>query len=246
MKAKKERSNLKEEVKNGLLKEILEGDFQHAQILPSEDALCARFQVSRSTIRDALSALEKEGIIIRRQGAPTKINLRKLSFGFNLNYLEDPYQAIKGCGGIPSVELLKVEEVEAGSTPEICELLKLSPREKLLRVDRVWKSNNFPLMFLKDFIPLCLIKRFFTKEDLEFSIKNFLFEFCDEQVDHAFSEIEAVTIPEEARRALKVREGTPVLFLKETFFNEEGTPLFQGFVYLLQGVLRVNIQRRKI
>lgn len=237
---------LKEEIKKGLLKEILEGDFKQAQILPSEDALCARFQVSRSTIREALSALEKEGIIVRRQGAPTRINRKNLLFGLNLNYLEDPYQAIKCCGAIPSVELLKVEQVEAGSVPEISELLKLSSKEKLLRVDRVWKSGQIPLMYLKDYIPISLIKRPFSHQDLEYSIKNFLSEFCDEPVDHAYSEIEAVEVPEEARRALKVKEGTPVLFLKETFFNEEGDPLFQGFVYFVQGVLRVNIQRRKI
>lgn len=41
--------------------------------LPTEDALCRRFGVSRHTVREALRALRDEGLIASRQGAGTTV-----------------------------------------------------------------------------------------------------------------------------------------------------------------------------
>ncbi len=41
--------------------------------MPSEAALCARFEVSRSTIRSAMRELERLGLVERRQGAATRV-----------------------------------------------------------------------------------------------------------------------------------------------------------------------------
>ncbi|MGC9064645.1 MAG: GntR family transcriptional regulator, partial [bacterium] len=69
---------LREEIKNGTLKP---GDQ-----LPTEEELCNFYNVSRGTIRKALSLLESEGIISRRQGvgsfvgsAPEKISAKSIA-----------------------------------------------------------------------------------------------------------------------------------------------------------------------
>ena len=54
-----------------LRKGILEGTYQ--KTLPTELALCAQFQVSRQTVRQALSLLETEQLIERRQGSGSHI-----------------------------------------------------------------------------------------------------------------------------------------------------------------------------
>src|SRR6476620_1828299 len=41
--------------------------------LPTEDALCRRFGVSRHTVREALRALRDEGLVASRQGAGTTV-----------------------------------------------------------------------------------------------------------------------------------------------------------------------------
>ena len=54
---------------------ILDGSYQ--KTLPTEQALCAQFQVSRQTVRQALSLLEAERLIDRKQGSGSHIRERK-------------------------------------------------------------------------------------------------------------------------------------------------------------------------
>ena len=57
-----------------LIRELSEGVFQQADRLPSEVELSERLGVSRTVIRDALSDLEREGLIERVRGIGTVIN----------------------------------------------------------------------------------------------------------------------------------------------------------------------------
>jgi len=56
------------QIYNQILSEIQSGSFNIGDKLPAERELCAQFGVSRAPIRQALSALELNGIIYSRQG----------------------------------------------------------------------------------------------------------------------------------------------------------------------------------
>ncbi|WDA41346.1 GntR family transcriptional regulator [Erythrobacter sp. BLCC-B19] len=52
---------------------ILKGEFAGGRQFPTETVLCARYDVSRYTIREALRRLEAEGLIQRRRGSGTTV-----------------------------------------------------------------------------------------------------------------------------------------------------------------------------
>lgn len=58
--------SLRLEIENGVYK----------QLLPTEQLLCQRFQISRQTVRRALSVLEDEGLITRKQGSGSHLRER--------------------------------------------------------------------------------------------------------------------------------------------------------------------------
>lgn len=60
-----------DELRDGIRKGV------YQKTLPTEQALCARFQVSRQTVRQALSLLEAERLIDRRQGSGSHIREQK-------------------------------------------------------------------------------------------------------------------------------------------------------------------------
>ncbi len=60
-------------VADSLRADILDGVYQKRMLLPTEQLLCQQFQVSRQTVRQALSLLASEGLIERRQGSGSHI-----------------------------------------------------------------------------------------------------------------------------------------------------------------------------
>ena len=60
--------------------DIVRGAFADNR-LPTEEELAQRFQVSRNTIREALSMLEMDGLITRRQGVGTFIEPARVPVG---------------------------------------------------------------------------------------------------------------------------------------------------------------------
>jgi GntR family transcriptional regulator of arabinose operon len=53
---------------------IQNNNFKYGEKLISEHQLCAKFAVSRQTVRQAVATLEHEGLVTRRQGSGTYIN----------------------------------------------------------------------------------------------------------------------------------------------------------------------------
>lgn len=83
-----------QQVAEALRAGIREGRFP--KTLPTEQALCAQFQVSRQTVRQALSLLEAERLIDRRQGSGSHVREqkepeigRRLSIAVVTTYISD-------------------------------------------------------------------------------------------------------------------------------------------------------------
>jgi DNA-binding GntR family transcriptional regulator len=62
-----------QQVANTLLAEIEGGEYVIGSLLPTEHELCARFGVSRYTVREALRRLFEAGLVARRRGAGTTV-----------------------------------------------------------------------------------------------------------------------------------------------------------------------------
>ncbi len=97
----KESLPLYKSLANALAQRIHNGDWAVGSSLPSEAALCIRFEASRHTLRHALQTLEADGLVLRRQGAPTQVisrqKVRRFTQSFNspidiLSYPRNTYR----------------------------------------------------------------------------------------------------------------------------------------------------------
>ena len=68
-----EMSRLSDQIADQIEAQILHGDLDSGERLPSEAELCAEFDVSRSVIRDALRTLDARGLVEARPGRGTII-----------------------------------------------------------------------------------------------------------------------------------------------------------------------------
>lgn len=60
-------------VADSLRSDITSGIYHEHDLLPTENSLCQQFQVSRQTVRQALSVLVTEGLIERQQGSGSRV-----------------------------------------------------------------------------------------------------------------------------------------------------------------------------
>ena len=97
----KESLPLYKSLANALAQRIYEGDWAVGSHLPSEAVLCKSFAASRHTLRHALQTLERDGMVLRRQGAPTQVisrrKVRRFTQSFNspvdiLSYPRNTYR----------------------------------------------------------------------------------------------------------------------------------------------------------
>lgn len=63
------------QVANIIRQNILDGTWREGDAIPPEKILCARFNIARGTMRQALQVLENEGYLVREQGRGTFIRL---------------------------------------------------------------------------------------------------------------------------------------------------------------------------
>jgi GntR family transcriptional regulator len=84
-----ERSTRYISVANALKAEIAAGTYELGTKLPTEFELCRRFDVSRSTIRQALAELESAEVVKRRQGSGTTVVARDPALRYSLSVVSE-------------------------------------------------------------------------------------------------------------------------------------------------------------
>lgn len=119
-------------------------------LLPSESALCKSLGVSRSTVRQAVGALEDEGLVVRKQGLGTFVAEPKMR-----RRSENVYSftsEISAMGLTPSSTLIEFEVITP--TPDIIKIFLLpSDGTKFYRFTRIRRVDGEPLMLETSYYP---------------------------------------------------------------------------------------------
>lgn len=119
-------------IERDLRQAIGNGELPLGSRVPSEEALCRKYDVSRMTARQALSRLADAGLLVRRQGVGTFVTQTKVErvVGRLLGFHEDAH----ALGLDPSTKVLSRRKEPAGA--DDAALLGCAPDAPVLRVDR--------------------------------------------------------------------------------------------------------------
>lgn len=137
------------QIQESLEKQISGGDLAGGERLPTETELAERFEVNRHTVRRALAALKRKGLIRVEQGRGAFVqegfvsyNLgRRVRFSENiLRHKLKPGHRFLSSGLGPG-------------EPAVCRDLRVLPGTELLRVDSVAEADSRPLGLTSNFFP---------------------------------------------------------------------------------------------
>src|SRR5262249_35947232 len=114
------------------------GLLKPGDLVDLERELARIHSVSLMTARHALTALEREGLVVRRRGAGTFVAPPKIHFNKLMSYTEQ----MSGRGLIVSSKLLSLEGIE--NEQEIAARLSLPAASRLIKVERLRLGGGEP------------------------------------------------------------------------------------------------------
>ncbi len=204
-----------------LRRKILSGEYQPVSPLPSEGTLAEEYEVSRITIRQALSLLEKDGLVVRQRGKGTFVSDK-------VEQIEPPklsgtIEDLILMGIHTTTKLLDMSMVEAPET--IRERLKVAPGSQVLRIEKIRLVDESSFSHVLNYLPPEIGKKI-QAEDLRVKpLLMILEEKLGISVAGAEQTLEATIADAQVAALLDIRVGEPLLKEERTVFDTDDNPV---------------------
>jgi len=234
---------LSKQVEEALREGIRQGLFAPGEQLPPENELAATYGVSRATVRAALANLQREGTVVRRQGAGTYVTHAAAYLDSRLEGMWNCEDMIRARGCEPSIGWLEYEEVLADQDTQ--ETLRLGPNETVLVIRKVFLADGQPVIHCEDFLPRRLIREPFSAQDLAQHVFRFLEDFAGERAMYYVAELSPTVAVGTIAQRLECPEGTPLLLFNEVAYNVKDEAISCSLVHhRKEGMLLRLVQSR--
>lgn len=241
---------LSEQAKREILTYIRNMDFEKNNKLPREESLAEIIGVSRITIRQALNDLAAEGIVFRRQGKGTFVNVDSLNVKVTFNPCMDFTQMIQNSGYQPSVKLLSIARVPREEA--VCQALHMSPEEQLILAEKFFFADNTLCAFCRDYFSLSLIggeDSFAEFSSYENSIYEYIYSLSGQRIQWDKVEIDTILtteVPGLSQYTDLEKLGTrPFLYLRSVNYSSNDAPLILANEYINTAIVKFNMIRQK-
>ncbi|MCL4805463.1 MAG: GntR family transcriptional regulator [Anaerolineae bacterium] len=239
--------SLTDQVKSHIKDLIIQGQFPDGRI-PAEMELAELLGVSRTTVRDALSRLEMEGTVSRRQGAGTFVNGPVLQIHSRLEEIWSYEAVLRAHGLTPSTRVLEARILTAGDAEladTIVADLGLEPGEQILFTSKLFLENDLPVILAHNYLPMRVIPEPYQPEDQALPIYDFIETFGRQRLAYYLSDFIPVSADAAVAETLQIPIGTALLAFDETGHNDDNEPILRAFSFFRDDLLRFRILRRR-
>lgn len=204
-----------------LREQIISNKLKSDAPVPSERDLADQLNVSRMTVRQAMNALRKEGLIYKKLGMGTFVSPLKLDIHTrNLNGFSDE---MFRRGMKPASTVLNLERIAADS--ETRKQLHLEAGAEVFSLRRLRLVDDIPMAVETVCLPadlfVGLLKYDFSKRSLyqtledQYGVRSF----------SAAEDVEASISDERISELLQVAKLSPLLIVYRTVFSEDNRPI---------------------
>ncbi|MBS4178811.1 GntR family transcriptional regulator [Lederbergia citrea] len=217
------------QIADGIREKVSTKEWEKNHQLPSEEELAKMLEVSRGTLRKAISSLIKEGILIQIQGKGTFVAEPKMSHPFGQELIS--FAESMEREGI-KFETKVIEKSLIQPKASIQQKFSLKDGESVLYLKRVRYIDNDPVIVLENYINVNLCEGI---EQVDFE-NTHLFAAIEKisgrKIKFGFRQFEARGLEEEQALILSLPKGTPVLYLDQITYLEESKPVEISYVWL--------------
>ena len=207
------------------LKDLIDsGEIKQGELLPSENKLCEKFNVTRMTVRSAFNNLVKEGYISRKRGIGSIVLVNRISD--NIGTVESYTKEMVNKGYSIITKLISLTIVEADNI--IKDKLNLDLGENVWEVKRVRYADGCPVSYMITYMPVKMFPNL-KRSDCN-SLYNYL-DQCGYKISTAQRVVEALISTEELMELLELDCESPILHIEQVGILEDGEAFEYSHTY---------------
>ncbi|PKM95290.1 MAG: GntR family transcriptional regulator [Firmicutes bacterium HGW-Firmicutes-1] len=210
------------QVKNLLVDMLVKGHLSPGDMIPTEYELCTAFNISRTTIRQALTELVQEGVFYRVKGRGTFVTQEKIHH--NLCFEKSLFtNALIEKGITPSTRVLELKTIPAPI--EVATSLNLPVGTDIISLKRLRYADNEPVLISHSYLPYSLCKHIYQHDLNNDSLAHVLSKSIYTKLAHTHYSLEAAIATKEDCDLLSISKTTAILFAHSLGYNKFDTPI---------------------
>jgi GntR family transcriptional regulator len=213
------------QLENILREKIMSGVFAAGARLPTEAELIRLYGVGRITVRQALAALTKDGLIERKRRRGTFVTERKTKrppFEERIDLTGSLDEVIAAEAGM-TFKVIEMNRIDAD--PQEAELFGLGAGEPLYRVKRLGLREDKPRNLTLDYLPAEIGEKLTLEELSAGSLLQTLETRFGLKLKGATQRINAALADPYLAKLLDVRVGSPMLSVERAIYAGGAAPI---------------------
>lgn len=210
------------QLKELILKQIKDGTYKVEDPIPTEKELSEMYNISRTTVRQAITELVQEGWLYRVKSKGTFVRNPKISQSFTqaIGSFNDQIRAL---GMNPSTEVLDFKVINAPES--VAEQLKLQQKDKVIYIHRRRFADNEPIVMVKTYLPYEKCRFVLDHNLVNGSLYSILGTKNETTISKILRYIEAVEANDYDVENLDVAPGSAIQKFLSIGYNADDEPL---------------------
>ena len=197
--------------------QIKRGALKPGDAIPAENQLVEHYQVSRSTVRQALDMLANEGLVARQRARGTFVTRPAVEQFADriISFTED----MRRRGMEPGTALVSSGLVEASE--DIARMLQVEPGESLACLERLRLADNEPISLEKSYLVHRYCPGILERDHVHEPLRDTLADVYGVCLVYARQTIRAVSPSRETATLLKIPLHVPVLLIERVTYSQD-------------------------
>lgn len=214
---------LYQQVADWIIENIKSGKWKKGYKLLAEEDLAKQLEVSRGTLRKAISILIEQGLLVQIQGKGTFVDEQKISYPFAQELISFA-ESMESKGYTFETRVLAQKVVQPSET--IQSKLNVGAYDLVLYLKRVRYINDEPAIILENWVSLKQCNSGIEDENFEkISLFAAIEKYTDSKLAMGIRNFSAKSLNAEQAKLLNLKVNDPVLYLDQITFNQKKIPI---------------------
>ena len=233
---------LSEQVRTQILQWIQSGSLAlEEKVIPSEMEIVEILNTIRATVREEFAQLERDRVIIRKQGSRTYINPTVRHLTSTFNELLDPETFIISQGYNYLVSFFNTEKTNV--TVEDALALSVSPDSEAYRVSILYIVDQSPVLWLMAVIPPDPLMSESPINTKHIPLSSLVWRITGTRTSHSLASIDTVNADNETSQKLSIEYGKALIHVQEIHLSDFGREVFLSYQYLIPRIFNLQMLR---